>query len=153
MSISIDELTESLQNVMPTALCGSVVRTSGMTAAVADFPAPVGRQVHIDRQTGGPVAGEVIGFRDDLTLVYLLSETNGLRRGNRVRLVKTSRWLSVGPRAVGPRHQCRGPGHRRPPAAGAASIAWRWIARRWRPWSGRASTRRCRPAFGRSTAC
>jgi flagellum-specific ATP synthase len=101
MSISIDDLAESLQTVMPTALCGSVVRTAGMTAAVADFPAPVGAQVHIDRQTGGPVAGEVIGFRDDLTLVYLLGETNGLRRGNRVRLVKTSRWLNVGRELLG----------------------------------------------------
>jgi flagellum-specific ATP synthase len=101
MSISIDELTESLQNVMPTDLLGSVVRTSGMTAAVADFPAPVGAQVHIDRQTGVPVKGEVIGFRDDLTLVYLLSETAGLRRGNRVRMVKTSRRLSVGRELLG----------------------------------------------------
>lgn len=101
MPISIDDLAESLQTVMPTALCGSVVRTAGMTAAVADFPAPVGAQVHIDRQAGGPVAGEVIGFRDDLTLVYLLGETNGLRRGNRVRLVKTSRWLNVGRELLG----------------------------------------------------
>ncbi len=101
MSMSIEELTESLQNVMPTALCGSVVRTSGMTAAVADFPAPVGAQVDIDRQTGSPATGEVIGFRDDLTLVYLLSETAGLRRGNRVRMVKTSRRLSVGRELLG----------------------------------------------------
>jgi flagellum-specific ATP synthase len=101
MSISIDDLAESLQTVMPTALCGSVVRTAGMTAAVADFPAPVGAQVHIDRQAGRPVAGEVIGFRDDLTLVYLLGETNGLRRGNRVHLVKTSRWLNVGRELLG----------------------------------------------------
>jgi flagellum-specific ATP synthase len=101
MSLSIDELTESLQNVMPTALCGSVVRTSGMTAAVADFPAPVGAQVHIERQTGDPARGEVIGFRDDLTLVYLLSEAAGLRRGNRVRMVKTSRRLNVGRELLG----------------------------------------------------
>jgi flagellum-specific ATP synthase len=96
MQTSLDDIADQLQAAMPTLLCGSVARTVGMTAGVADFPAPVGAQVEIERQTGGPVAGEVIGFRDDLTLVYLLSDAHGLRRGNRVRLVRTSRWIRVG---------------------------------------------------------
>ena len=53
----------------------------------------VGALVEIQRQSGKPLAAEVIGFRDDLTIVYLLDEINGIRRGNRVRLVRTSRWL------------------------------------------------------------
>ncbi len=101
MQTSHDDLAQQLQAVMPTALCGSVVRTSGMTASVADLPAPVGSVVEIERQTGGAVAGEVVGFRDDMTLVYLFSDTKGLRRGNRVRLVKTSRWIRVGQELLG----------------------------------------------------
>src|SRR5882724_3985931 len=97
MQTMLDDLTEQLQMTMPTLLCGSIVRTVGMTAAVADFPAPVGALVEIERQTGEPVKAEVIGFRDDLTLVYLLSNVHGVRHGNRVRLVKTSRWIRVGP--------------------------------------------------------
>jgi flagellum-specific ATP synthase len=92
---------EQLETVLPTALYGSVVRTVGMTAAVADFPAPVGAVVEVQRQAGPPLAAEVIGFRDDLTMLYLLEDVQGVRRGNRVRLVRTSRWLRVGQGLLG----------------------------------------------------
>jgi flagellum-specific ATP synthase len=101
MQATLDDVESQLQMAMPTALCGSIVRTVGMTAAVADFPAPVGALVEIERQMGEPIAAEVIGFRDDLTLVYLLSNVNGVRHGNRVRLVKTSRWIRVGQELLG----------------------------------------------------
>jgi flagellum-specific ATP synthase len=77
------------------------VRTVGMTAAVADFPAPVGAVVEVERQSGSPLPAEVIGFRDDLTMLYLLEDVKGVRRGNRVRLVRTSRWLRVGDGLLG----------------------------------------------------
>jgi flagellum-specific ATP synthase len=94
-------LSEQLEIVMPTALSGSVARTVGMTVSVAGFPAPVGALAEIQRQAGPPLLAEVIGFRDDLTLLYPLNDLGGVRRGNRVRLVKTSRWLRVGPRLMG----------------------------------------------------
>ncbi len=72
-----------------------------MTAAAADFPAPVGALVEIERQTGGPIAAEVIGFRDDLTMLYLFDEMHGVRRGNHVRLMRTARWLRVGNELLG----------------------------------------------------
>ncbi len=89
-------LESQLDAILPAALVGSVVRTLGMTASVADFPAPVGAVVEIERQAGPPLRAEVIGFRDELTLVYLLENMTGVRRGNRVRLVRTSNWLPVG---------------------------------------------------------
>ena len=95
------ELAEQLASIMPTALRGSIVRTTGMMAAAADFPAPVGAVAEIERQTGGPITAEVVGFRDDLTLLYLFNEMHGVRRGNQVRLVRTGRWLRVGPELLG----------------------------------------------------
>ena len=95
------ELTEQLAGVVTTDLVGTIVRTVGMTAAVADFPAPIGAVVEIERQTGEPLPAEVIGFRDQLTLLYLLKEMSGIRHGNRVRLVRTTRWLRVGPQLLG----------------------------------------------------
>lgn len=86
---------------MPTALTGRVSRTEGLTTAVAGFPAPVGAVVEIDRQTGPPVEAEVIGFREELTLVYPLGDVAGVRRGNRVRLRRTMRRLPVGPQLLG----------------------------------------------------
>lgn len=97
----MQSLLAQLDRVMPTALVGSVVRTVGMTAAVADFPAPVGALVEIERQTGKPLRGEVIGFRDSITLVYPYSDLNGVRRGHRVRLLGTTRWLRVGESLLG----------------------------------------------------
>jgi flagellum-specific ATP synthase len=108
MRTTLDEIRDQLGSAMPTALTGSIVRTVGATAAVADFPAPVGALVEIERQTGAPIAGEVIGFRDDLTLVSLLDNVQGLRRGNRVRLVKTARWIRVGDELLGRVINCRG---------------------------------------------
>jgi flagellum-specific ATP synthase len=50
---------------------------------------------------GGPVEGEVVGFRDGLTIVLPLGEMAGIRHGSRVRLVKTRRMLRVGEELLG----------------------------------------------------
>jgi FliI/YscN family ATPase len=94
-------LADQLDAIMPTALVGSVVRTLGTTVAVAGFPAPVGAQVEIERQAGAPLVGEVVGFRDEMTLVYPLGDIAGVRRGNRVRLVRTTRFVRVGGELLG----------------------------------------------------
>lgn len=101
MQATLADITDQLRTAMPTALCGSIVRIVGMTAGVADFPAPVGALVEIQRSSGEPSLAEVIGFRDNLTLVYLLSNVMGLRHGNRVRLIRTSRWIRVGRELLG----------------------------------------------------
>jgi flagellum-specific ATP synthase len=101
MHTTLDKVRDQLHDCLPVSLCGSVTRISGMTAAVADFPAPLGAVAQIERQNGPPVAAEVIGFHDDLTLVYLLDSVQGLRRGNRVRLAKSSRWIRVGTGLLG----------------------------------------------------
>lgn len=97
----MQDVLEQLDSMMPTALTGSVVRTIGMTAAVAGLPAPVGALVDIERQTGGPITGEVIGFDKSLTLVYPFGDVAGIRHGSRVRLRKTSRFLRVGDQLLG----------------------------------------------------
>jgi flagellum-specific ATP synthase len=98
--MSIEALSP-LNETMTASLAGSVVETIGMTAAVADFPAPLGALVRIERDASSAVEGEVVGFRDGLTLVYLLTPTAGVRRGNRVRLLKTSSTLRVGSGLLG----------------------------------------------------
>lgn len=94
-------LSDHLDAIMPTALCGTVIRTVGTTIAVAGFPAPVGATVRIERQTGDDVEGEVVGFRDDATIVYPFGDLSGVRRGNRARLVRTTRFVRVGPELLG----------------------------------------------------
>jgi len=95
------DFASQIDDVMTASLVGSVAETTGMTAAVADFPAPVGALVEIERQSGPPTHGEVIGFRDGVTVVHLLSATTGVRCGSRARLVRTTRALRVGPALLG----------------------------------------------------
>ncbi len=95
------DLAEQLDAVMPAALIGTVARTVGMTVSVAGFPAPVGAVAEIERETGPPLLAEVIGFRDDMTVLYPFSDLRGVRHGNRVRLSRTARWLRVGEELLG----------------------------------------------------
>ncbi len=94
-------LYENLNSTMTASLIGTVAETVGMTVAVADFPAPVGAVVRVDRDGDTECGGEVVGFRDGQTIVYLQSATTGIRRGQRVHMVRTSRTLKVGESLLG----------------------------------------------------
>jgi flagellum-specific ATP synthase len=90
-----------LAAILPTALEGSIVRTVGSAVAVAGLPAPVGGLVSIERQAGGPVEAEVIGLGHELTLVFPWGDLQGVRHGNRVRLVRTKGHLRTGEGLLG----------------------------------------------------
>lgn len=90
-----------LEQIMTTAISGSVVRTQGTTVAAAGFPSPVGALAEIVRPSGPPLPAEVIGFNNDLTLLYPLDNVAGVRRGDRVRLRRTRDWIRVGPQLLG----------------------------------------------------
>ena len=90
-----------LDSALLAGITGSVAQTIGLTAAVADFPVPIGALVKIEKQSGETVEAEVIGFRDKHTLVMPLSRMEGIRRGSPVRLVRTSHSLRVGNELLG----------------------------------------------------
>ena len=69
MDTQLSNLTTPLEGAMLTGLTGSVVQTIGLTAAVADFPAPIGALVQIARPSGPWCDAEVVGFRDKTTLI------------------------------------------------------------------------------------
>jgi flagellum-specific ATP synthase len=92
----LTDIRHQLKDVMTTSLAGTVVETAGMTATVADFPAPVGAQVSIEREMGTPATGEVIGFRDQHTVLYLFTGAAGVRLGDRVQIERTTRTLRCG---------------------------------------------------------
>ena len=94
-------LPPRLDNAILAGLTGSVVQTVGLIAAVADFPAPIGALVSIERQSGPVIEAEVVGFRDKQTLVMPLCSLDGFRRGCPVKLVRTSRTLRVGAGLLG----------------------------------------------------
>ncbi|MEE3370784.1 MAG: FliI/YscN family ATPase [Planctomycetota bacterium] len=95
------DLLQQVEQMIPSAIRGSVITTAGMTAEVAGFPVPVGAQVSIERLSGDPLAGEVIGFRSQVTRVAPFGKMDGIRYGASVRLTQTHRRLKVGPRLLG----------------------------------------------------
>ncbi|MBN1587981.1 MAG: FliI/YscN family ATPase [Pirellulales bacterium] len=94
-------IAEQLDAILPTALSGRVTQTVGTTVSAVGFPAPVGAIAEIKRDRGQLLRAQVIGFRDSSTILYPLGNSSGVRRGNRVRLARTSRWLRVGNELLG----------------------------------------------------
>jgi flagellum-specific ATP synthase len=97
----MNKMAEHIRTIMPARIVGTVVQTHGLTIAAADFPSPVGSVAEIDRPDGKPLTAEVIGFKDDLTILYPHSDITGVRRGNRIHLTKTLPWLRVGENLLG----------------------------------------------------
>ena len=94
--MSAHELPQHVHDAMISGITGSVVQTAGLTASVAGFPAPVGAVVSIERNSGDGLEAEVIGFRENHTLVMPFGNLEGIRRGSPVKLVRTTRTLRVG---------------------------------------------------------
>jgi FliI/YscN family ATPase len=94
-------LLEQVRRILPVALTGSVSKIVGLTVWVSGLPAPLGAVCSIVRESGAPIRGEVIGFRDEETLVLPLGELAGIRRGNRVILVQSAPGVRVGEGLLG----------------------------------------------------
>jgi FliI/YscN family ATPase len=94
-------LLEHVDRALPFALRGSVVRLVGLTAAVGGFPAPLGATCRIRAAHAAPVTAEVVGFREDETLVVPYGELTGVRRGDPVELVQSVPTVRVGDRLLG----------------------------------------------------
>lgn len=95
-------LVEQIQCIAPARIVGSVVRTEGTTIAAVGFPAPIGAIAKVERRDeSNELLAEVIGFRDNLTLLYSYSDLTGVRRGAKIELFKTTPWLAVGDELLG----------------------------------------------------
>lgn len=97
----MNDYVGQLDSIVTSKITGSIVRTEGLTAAAAGFPAPLGSLALIERQAGPPVEAEVIGFRNDVTLLFPLGDMIGVRQGNRVKLVRSTRSVRVGSQLLG----------------------------------------------------
>ncbi len=92
----MQHLKDQIQKIFPYALCGSVTQVAGQSIVAGGFPAPLGSVALIERECGPLVEAEVIGFKDSKTLMLSLGDFTGIRRGNRVRLHKSSVNVPVG---------------------------------------------------------
>lgn len=102
-SIFLSNIIEQIQSIAPARIVGSVVRTEGgTTISAVGFPAPIGSIAKVERRDeSNELLAEVIGFRDNLTLLYSYSDLTGVRRGAKIELFKTTPWLATGDELLG----------------------------------------------------
>ncbi|GAB4135761.1 MAG: flagellar protein export ATPase FliI [Planctomycetaceae bacterium] len=92
---------EHLEKILPYAIRGQVTRIVGLTASVAGLPVPLGARCRIHREHGEPVDAELIGFRDDESILLAYGNLEGVRRGDTVELVQSVPSVRVGDRLLG----------------------------------------------------
>ncbi len=101
-------LLNQLDSIIPTAITGTVLETAGTTIHASGFPVPVGALAEIRMRDRSSIQAEVIGFRDETAILYPLQPMRGIRRGDRVRLIQTAPWLTVGNGMLGKVLDARG---------------------------------------------
>jgi FliI/YscN family ATPase len=95
------DVLAQISHILPVGLTGRVTKLVGLTAAVSDFPAPLGALVHLERDQGEPVAAEVVGFSGEETLLLPQGDLQGIRRGTPARLKQSSPGVRVGDGLLG----------------------------------------------------
>jgi flagellum-specific ATP synthase len=75
---------ERIERITTPALAGNVVDVTGLTATISGLPAPVGSMCSIECKSGELVEAQVVGFKDEHTVVMPLKEVMGVSRGDRV---------------------------------------------------------------------
>ena len=99
---------ERVSEIIPVGLTGRVTRLSGLTIAAADFPVPVGALCRVHRGSQRLAEAEVVGFRDQETLLLPLGDIAGLRRGDSVSLRNSAPQVRVGQQMLGRVFNARG---------------------------------------------
>lgn len=80
---------------------GRVREVTGLTIVAEGLPLPVGEMCHIERRTDEPVSAQVVGFRDDQTVLMTLQEPLGIGAGQVVRSAAGMSHVPVGRRMLG----------------------------------------------------
>jgi FliI/YscN family ATPase len=75
---------ELVDRVCAPALVGKVSDVAGLTVTVTGLPAPTGMMCTIHTKNRVDIEAQVVGFRDDRTLLMPLQDTLGIARGDEV---------------------------------------------------------------------
>lgn len=101
MITGLVDIERQLKRSVPFGVEGRVSRMVGETISVESFPAPFGAMCRIQLDTGTTIDADVVGFRENETLLVPYDSLAGIRRGNTVRLVQSVPVARVGDRLLG----------------------------------------------------
>ncbi|MAE66723.1 MAG: hypothetical protein CMJ18_20845 [Phycisphaeraceae bacterium] len=90
-----------LDRAVPVALRGTVLEARGLAVHVVGLPVPVGATITIETASGARLAGEVVGFDADRTIVMPIGATAGGRRGDGVVAEQFAQRVGVGASMLG----------------------------------------------------
>ncbi|MGI5832508.1 MAG: FliI/YscN family ATPase [Thermoguttaceae bacterium] len=96
-----EPICDQIRSIMPARIIGRVVSTEGIAVSATGFPVPIGALAQIESSAGELILAEVVGFRDNVTLLCSYSDLTGIRRGTRVKLFQTIPRLRVGDELLG----------------------------------------------------
>ena len=94
--MSLARCAELLADVEPVRVRGRVRQAIGLVVQAEGLALPVGASCEIRISGGAAVPCEVVGFRDDLTLLMPLGELQGVRRGDEVLCRSQVQRMAVG---------------------------------------------------------
>ncbi len=92
---------DALEEVIPARITGRISRVVGLIAESQGLPAPVGARCEIICRRGEVVEAEVVGFRDDITMVVPYGDIRGIGAGDKVRYVGDVPKVRVGADLLG----------------------------------------------------
>jgi flagellum-specific ATP synthase len=92
---------DAVDSSMPFSVVGTVQAITGLTIEASDLALPLGSLCRIDSFGQKTSMAEVIGFRQDRTLLMPLSATAGVARGDRIESVTASPRVWCSPQLLG----------------------------------------------------
>ncbi len=103
MTVSMFEYKRRrLPNILPAKVSGRVRRVTGLVVETTPLPLPVGSLCFIySRLSRAAVEAEVVGFRENATLMMPLGEMRGIGPGDRVESSTTEQVVPVGEHLLG----------------------------------------------------
>ena len=101
MTRALEPYFETLSGLDPARVTGRVRRVAGLIAECEGLTAPVGAVCAIRPSAGPALRAEVVGFRDDATLLMPFGEVTGVRRGDDVLCLQQTPRVSVGDALLG----------------------------------------------------
>lgn len=103
MTVSMFEYKRRrLPNILPAKVAGRVRRVTGLIVETTPLPLPVGSLCYIySRLSRQAVESEVVGFRENATLMMPLGEMRGIGPGDRVESSTTEQVVAVGEHLLG----------------------------------------------------
>src|SRR5688572_2544238 len=101
MARAWEQYFETLSGIDPARVIGRVRRVAGLIAECEGLSAPVGAVCAIRPSGGDALRAEVVGFREEATLLMPFGEVTGVRRGDEVVCLQQAPRVAVGETLLG----------------------------------------------------